>query len=102
MTSLQKVAELFARLEADRVSRRDLHFHSSFRVAPDALLPLLHLEDAETPQLDALSPSECVAKPLDHGVDRLGRLHARNFRNLCDFVDDIGLDHLTSGKTYGL
>src|SRR5438552_10630192 len=72
---LQKVAKLFAGLEADRVSGRDLHFDACLRIAPDPLLALLDLEHAEAAQLDALAARQCVAQSFDDRIDRLRRFH---------------------------
>src|SRR5262245_46886535 len=47
--------QVFARLEADRAPGRDPYLLARARVAPDAALPGLHLEDPEAAQLDPLT-----------------------------------------------
>ena len=59
---LAEVLQVLARLEADRPSGRDLHFLARPRVAPDAALPRLHLEDTEPAQFDPLA---ALSEPAD-------------------------------------
>ena len=49
-----EVLEFLAWLEANRLARRDVDLNSGLRVATDSPLAVAHLEDAETPKLDAL------------------------------------------------
>src|SRR5687768_11052224 len=93
MEGLEEVPQFLPRLEADGVSGRDLHLDARLGIAADAFLPLLDLEDAEAAELDALPARERVPQPLDHRVDRLGRLHARDLRGFRHLVDDVRLDH---------
>src|SRR5687767_4526161 len=93
---LQQVPKLLARLETDGVARRDLHFNAGLRISADSFLALLDLKHAETAELDPLSARERVAEAFDDGVDGLSGLHARDFRGLRDFVDDVRLDHGSS------
>src|SRR5688572_6286040 len=92
---LQQVAQLFARLESDRVTGRDLHLDAGLRIAADSLLALLDLKHAEAAQLDALTARQRVAQSFDHSIDGLGCFHPRNFGDFRYLVDDVRLDHLT-------
>ena len=49
-----QIAQVLARLETDRLARRDLHFTTRPRVAPDTLLARLDLEHTEAAKLDPL------------------------------------------------
>src|SRR5262249_40193409 len=70
-------AELFARLETDRVSGRDRDLDAGLRIAADASLAPLDLEDAEAAQLDAVSGAERGTHRFDDRFDRCGGLGAR-------------------------
>src|SRR5687768_7028120 len=92
------VLELFPGLEAHRLAGRDRHFHAGLGVTAHALLALPDLEDPETAQLDPLAGAKGVLHRVDDRVDRQGRLHPRDFRQLGHAVDDVSLDHSVSEK----
>src|SRR6478672_7289738 len=54
---LLEVAQVFSRLEANRVAGRNRDLDSRLGVASDAALAALDLEDPEAPQLDAIARS---------------------------------------------
>src|SRR6185503_6676295 len=97
--TLQRL-QLFAGLEADRLAGRDRHLDARLRVAPDAALAIAHLEDAEAAQLDPLAARQRVLDRVEDGVDRFGRLDARDVARVGDAVDDVRFDHrlLLSGR----
>src|SRR5205823_2362761 len=90
---LAQVLEVLAGLEADRAAGRDLDLLARPRVAADAALAGLDLEDAEAAQLDALSAHHRVLHGFEDGLDRRLRLDLRDVRGLGDLVDDVHLDH---------
>src|SRR5205809_5778059 len=52
---LSDVLQIFTGLETDGASRRDAHFLARARIAADAALARLHLENAESAELDSLA-----------------------------------------------
>src|ERR1051325_9052236 len=72
---LAEVLQVLARLEADRAAGRDLHFLARPRVASDAALAGLDLEDTEAPELDPLPAHHGVLHRLEDGFDRHFGLH---------------------------
>jgi hypothetical protein len=85
--------EFLAWFETNGFARRDIHLLTGARVAPDAGLARLHIEDAEASQFDAASAAKRILHGLENGLNRLFGLRAGNIRFLNDSVYDVELDH---------
>ena len=66
---LSDVLEIFSRFETNSSSRRDADFLAGSWIAADAALTRLHLEDAETPKLNALAALHRRAADKEEDVD---------------------------------
>src|SRR5260370_5611526 len=84
--------QLFSRLEAHGLPRRDVHFFSSARVAANAGLARLYAEDAEAPEFDALPAAERVLPGLEDGFHRLLGFRSAAVRLGEHGVYDVELD----------
>src|SRR5262249_7988620 len=92
-SKLADVLEVFARLEANRATRRDAHFLAGAGVTADAALAGLDLEHAESAQFDTFAALHGGPHRIENRVD--GHLgfdlgDVGDFRNL---VDDVDLNH---------
>src|SRR5688572_29993045 len=96
---LAEVLEVLAGLEPDRAAGRDLHFLARPRVAPDAPLARLDLEDAKPAQLDPLAPHHRVLHGFEDGLDGGLRLDLGDVGGLGNLVDDVHLDHAGSAPS---
>jgi hypothetical protein len=85
--------EFFAGFEADSFSGRDAHLLARPRVAPNAGLARLDVEDAEAAQLDALAFAEGVLHGLEDGLDGLLGFVSGDVRFLNHRVHDVQFDH---------
>src|SRR5258706_10916366 len=92
-SKLADVLEIFAGLEADRPARRNADFLAGARVAANAALARLHLEDAEATQLDALAALHGGPHRIEDGVDSNLGFDLGDVGDFRDFVDDVDLDH---------
>src|SRR5258707_7908429 len=86
--------QLFSRLEAHRLARRNVNLFAGARVAANTGLARLHAEDTKAPELDALAAAERTFQRLEDGFDSLLGLGAANVRRCHDSVYDIELDHM--------
>src|SRR5262245_12510853 len=91
--SASDILEVLAWLEANRASGWDPHFLASPRVAADAPLPRLHLEDPEAAQLDPFPALHGDPHRLEHCVDCHLGLDLGDVGNARHLVDDVDLDH---------
>src|ERR1700732_4768306 len=88
-----KCLKFFAGLETHGLAGRDAHLLPGARVAADAGLPRLHVEYAEAPQLDAVSPAQGVFHGLEHSFHRLFSLRPGDVGFRHNSVNDVELDH---------
>jgi len=86
-------AQALARLEANRLARRDLDLDAGLRIATDAAFAIPDLEDPEAAELDASLVEKRLLHRLQDCRDGIGRLHPRYVDSLRHAVDDICLDH---------
>jgi hypothetical protein len=84
--------QLFARLEADGFARRDIDFLTGARVATDARLARLDVEDAETAEFDPASASQGGLQRFKNGFNSLFGLRACYACAGDDCVHDVELD----------
>ncbi len=81
--------QLFARLEAHRLPRRDRNLGSGARIAADSCLPRAHIEDPKSAELDPVASRKSPLQALKHRVDGCFRLVPRQ-AGLLDYVmDDV-------------
>src|SRR5512137_3149560 len=92
-TRSAQILKVLARLEPDGPAGRDADFLAGPWVTADAPLPGLHLEDAESAQLDAIAPLHRQAHGVEHGVDGQLGLHLRDVGGPGHFVDDVDFNH---------
>src|SRR5438477_5934126 len=85
--------QLFARLEAHRLARRNGNFRPSTRVAPDSGLARAYVKHSKAPQLNAIALGERLLHALKNGFDRQLSLGLGNTSFVDHFVDDVELDH---------
>src|SRR5262249_47542254 len=85
--------KFLAGLEPNRLARRNVHLLPGTRIAADARLARLYIENAKAAQLDAASAAERILHGLKYGFDRLLRLGPRNVGFLYDGIYDVQLDH---------
>src|SRR5262249_14395994 len=85
--------QFLAGLEANGLAGRGAHLFAGARVEADASLAGLDVEDAETPQLDALAASEGVLHGLEDGFHGLLGLGSGDTGAADHCVDDVELDH---------
>src|SRR2546423_11214928 len=90
---LADVLQVLAGLEANRAAGRDAHFLAGPRVAADAALARLHLEDSEAAELNPVASLHRHAHRVEHRVDGYLGLDLGNVGDLRNFVDDVDLDH---------
>src|SRR2546423_14485752 len=90
---LADVLQIFAGFEPDRAPGRNADFLAGPRVAADAALARLHLEDPESAQLDALAALHGDSHRVEDGVDCHLGFDFGDVGNLRHFVHDVDLDH---------
>src|SRR5215204_7208735 len=95
---LADILKVLARLEPDRAPRGYTDFLAGARVAADAALAGLHLEDAETAQLDSFSALHGNPHGVEHRVHGQLGLHFRDVGDFRNLVDDVELDHAGSSE----
>ena len=88
-----KRLEFLARLKSHGFPRRDANLLPGARVAADAGLARLHVENAKAAKLDAFSPSERVFHRFEDGFHRLFGFRSSDICFLYDSVHDVELDH---------
>src|SRR6266446_1604789 len=76
-TRVDALLENRRRLEHHNPSRRDWHFRSGLRIAPDALALLAHHERAERGKLHALPALEAIGDLPEHQLDERSRFGSR-------------------------
>src|SRR5579883_2657030 len=84
--------QLLAGLEAHGLSWGNRNLRAGARIAPDAGLAKFDVEDAETPQFDAVALFEGFLYLLRYGFHRPFRLPFRYCGPVDDLVDDVQLD----------
>ena len=85
--------QLLAGFEAHGFAGRNGDFRAGARIAADAGLARLHVEDAEAAQFDAVAVLERFLHPLEDRLDRHLGLGLGDAGPVHHFVDDIQLDH---------
>src|SRR5262245_44619174 len=90
---LTDVLQVFAGLEADSAPGRDTNFLTSAWVAADAALARLHLEHAETAQLNPVAPLHRHSHRVEHRVYSYLGLDFGDVGDLRNLVNDVDLDH---------
>lgn len=88
-----KRLKFLARLESHGFPRRDADLLPSARVAADAGLARLHVENAEAAKLDPFSPPQRVLHGFEDGFHRLLGFRSSDTCFLYDSVHDVELDH---------
>lgn len=88
-----KRLKFLARLKSHGFPRRDANLLPSARVAADAGLARLHVENAEAAKLDAFSPPERILHGFEDGFHRLLGFRSSDICFLYDSVHDVELDH---------
>jgi hypothetical protein len=85
--------EFFAGLEPYRFARRDVDLLPGARVAPDASLSRLYIEDAEAAKFNALTSAQRVLHRLEDRLDGLFGFASRDISLLDDGINYVELDH---------
>lgn len=93
--------ELFARLEANGASRRDIDLFARTRVAADACFARLDGEDAKATQLDAIAAGESTFHRAEDGIDCSLRLDPRKTCAFDNPLDEVLLDQASTPFGYG-
>src|SRR5690348_8120260 len=84
--------QLLAGLEAHGLTGRNGNFRASARIAPDACLARLDVEDAEAAQFDTVALLEGLLHRFEDGLYRHLSFGFSNAGPIHDFVDDVQLD----------
>src|SRR5580692_9890382 len=87
--------QLLTRLESHGLSRGDGNLRAGSRIPPDARLSRLHVEYAETTQLNAVALLERALHTLKDGFHRHFGLGLRDAGPVHNFVNDIQLDQVS-------
>src|ERR1700722_1154564 len=85
--------EFFSRLEAHGFAGWNAYLLSGARVAADAGLARLHVEDAKAAKFDTFSAAERVFHGLENGLDGLFGFRTSDISLRYDGVYDVELDH---------
>src|SRR3974390_2877712 len=93
--------QLLTGLEAHGLTRRNRDFRSGTRVAADARLPRLYVEDAEAAQLDAVALLQSLFHGFENGLDRHFRLGFSNAGFVDNLVNNVELDQSISLRAWG-
>src|SRR5688572_4758714 len=91
--SASDVLEVLARFEADGAAGGNPHFLAGAWVTADPALPRLHLEHAESAQLDPLAALHGDSHRLEYRIDRHLGLDLGDVGHARHLVDDVDLDH---------
>src|SRR5215831_16096701 len=91
-TGLKRL-QVFARLETNGLSGRDVHFRAGPGVPADAGLPRFHGKHTKAAQLDPIIGLEGVFHAIENGVDCLLRFRLADSRPLHDLIHKIEFDH---------
>src|ERR1700685_1843404 len=83
----RKRLKFLAGFETHSLARRDVHLLARARIAADARLARLHVEDAKAAKFDAASVTQRVLHRLENGFNRLLGLGSGNVGFLNDGVD---------------
>jgi hypothetical protein len=94
--------EFFARLEADSFARWDTDFRAGARVAANAGLPGLDVEDAKSTQFNAVALGKGSLHGLKDGFDRHLGLGLGDACAVDDLIDDVQLYHANLLKIQAL
>jgi hypothetical protein len=92
VTGLERL-QVFARLESNGLSGRDVHFRAGSGVPADAGLSRFHGKHTKATQLDPIIGLEGVLHAIENGVDCLLRLCFADSRPLHDLIHKIEFDH---------
>src|SRR5712692_6979124 len=84
--------QLLARLEANRLARRDSHLGAGARVAANAGLAWTDVEDAEAAQFDTLALRQRPLHGFEHSLNSHFGFCFRDAGSVDHFVDNIELD----------
>jgi hypothetical protein len=90
---LLKRLQVFARLEPNGFSGRDIYFRSGPRVPADAGLPRFHRKHAEASQLNPIIGLEGIFHAIEDSVDCLLRFGLAHSGPLNDLINKIEFDH---------
>ena len=86
--------QLFAGLEAHGLSRRDIHFFTSARIAANPGFARLHAKNTKAPELNTLTATERVFQRFKNGFHGLLGLRAADIRGCYDSIYEVELDHV--------
>jgi len=89
---LTDVLQVLTGFEPDRTPGRDSNFLARSRVATNAALARLHLEDAEAAELNPVASLHRDPHRIEHRVDRYLGFDLGDIGDLRDLVDDVDLD----------
>lgn len=81
--------EFFTRLKADRLAGGNGHFGAGARIASNSCLARAHVENAEAPQLDAVTRGEGLFQAFKHRVHSGFRFIARQARSFDDVMNNV-------------
>src|SRR6185312_8628111 len=95
-TALVKRLQLFARLKANRLARRDCYFSSCPWIAPDTGFSRTHVENAEPPQFNAIPFAQGLLHGLEHRLDSHFGFCFCDTGPVNNFVDDVQLNQAAS------
>src|SRR5262245_50115685 len=84
--------QLLTGFESNGLSRRNGNFRTGARIAADAGLARLDVEDAKSPQFNAIALLESLLHGLKDGLDGHFGLGLGDAGTVHNFVDDIELD----------
>jgi hypothetical protein len=85
--------QVFARLEPNGLSGRDIHFRSGSGVPADACLPRLDRKYAKTAQLNPIIGLQGIFHAIEDGVHCLFRFCLAHSRPLNNLIHEIEFDH---------
>src|SRR5437879_2877060 len=86
---LSDVLQVLTRLESNGPARRNPYFLAGPRIAPDAPLAGLYLEDPKPAQFDPLAPLHRGTHRVEHGIDRHLSLDFGDVGGFRHSVDDV-------------
>ena len=85
--------QVFAWLEPNSLSWRDIHFRTGTRIPADAGLPRLDRKYAEAAQLDPIVSLEGIFHTVKDRIHRLFRFCLAHSRPLYDLIHEIEFNH---------
>jgi hypothetical protein len=85
--------QVFAGLEPNCLSGRDVHFGAGTWIPSDARLPRFYGEYAKAAQLNPVVGFQSVLHTVENGIHSLLRLCFADARSFNDLIDEIEFDH---------